>query len=261
MTIQMHTAMNQVQPLNGDLHTGHMTSSCMTSSQVTKTFTWITFHRIEIEPWARCHCVCLVKTHRMICNMTYLGHLSGQVIWPDLRSNFQIDLSGSKCTCFDASWREEYDGVSRFSLSFLVQKLFAKNLIFPKSNFFCLTCPGKVKMWPKVVKSGLVRFKTSLFFCLLLLQGSISIKGQTSRGVATPTLRCSLGWWNRRCGRGLMNFDCIGPLKDKKCSWNPGDQSGALTISVFLHFMALLFRYFTQETPAPVYVVMWPVWR
>ena len=65
MTIQMHTAMNQIQPLSGDLCTGHMTSSCMTSSQVTKTFTSITPHRIEIEPWARCHCVFLVKTHRM----------------------------------------------------------------------------------------------------------------------------------------------------------------------------------------------------
>ena len=28
--------MNQVQPLNGEFHTGHMTLSCMTSSQVTK---------------------------------------------------------------------------------------------------------------------------------------------------------------------------------------------------------------------------------
>ena len=34
MTIQMHTTLNQVQPLNGDLHTGHVTSSCMTSSDV-----------------------------------------------------------------------------------------------------------------------------------------------------------------------------------------------------------------------------------
>ena len=112
-----------------------------------------------------------------------------------------------------------------------------------------MTCPGKVKMWPKVVKSGLVRFKTSLFFCLLLLQGSISIKGQTSRGVATPTPRCSLGWWNRRCGRGLMNFDCIGPLKNKKCSWNHGDQSGALTISAFLHFRRCCFDISRQKHP------------
>ena len=122
----------------------YMTSSCMTSSQVTQTFTSITRHRIEIKHWAGCHCVFLVKTHRMIYNMTYLGHLSGQVIWPDLRLKFQIDLSRSRFTCFDVSWREEYDGVSRFSLSFLVQKLFAKSLIFPKKQLFSLTCPGKV---------------------------------------------------------------------------------------------------------------------
>ena len=38
MTIRIHTAMNQVQPLNGDHRTGHITSSHMTSSQATKTF-------------------------------------------------------------------------------------------------------------------------------------------------------------------------------------------------------------------------------
>ena len=89
-----------------------------------------------------------------------------------IRSNFQIDLSGSVFTCFDASWREECDGVKRFSLSFLVQKLLAKNLIFPKKHY-CLTCPGNVKMWPKVVKSGMVRFRTwrsfrVAMFCLCL---------------------------------------------------------------------------------------------
>ena len=48
-----------------------------------------------------------------------------------------------------------------FFLSFLAQKLFEKYLIFLKSNIFCLTCPGQVKMWPKVVKSDMVRFRTS----------------------------------------------------------------------------------------------------
>ena len=113
-----NSEINQVQLLAGHPITGHMTSS-----QVTKIFTSITPHRIGLQPWEMCHCVCLVKTHRMMCNMIYLGHSSGQVIWPDLRSNFQIDLSGSRCICFDASWREEYDGPSCFSLSFFVQRL------------------------------------------------------------------------------------------------------------------------------------------
>ena len=88
--------MNQVQPPNGDLHTSRMTSSCIASSQATKTFTSITLHRNEIGQWVRCHCACLVNPHRMICNITYLGQLSGHIIWPDLRSNFHMNLSGSK---------------------------------------------------------------------------------------------------------------------------------------------------------------------
>ena len=43
---------------------------------------------IELEPCARYHCVCLIMTHRLVCNMTYLGHASVQVICPDVRSGF-----------------------------------------------------------------------------------------------------------------------------------------------------------------------------
>ena len=82
------TTMHQVQLLSSDPRTGHMTSACMTSSQATKTWTSITPHRIEVEPWKRCHCVCLIKTHRLISNMTYVGHLSGQVIWLEIKSKF-----------------------------------------------------------------------------------------------------------------------------------------------------------------------------
>ena len=99
-------------------------SSYMTSSQVTKTFTSITPHRTELEPWARCHCVYLAMKHRLICSMTYQGHSSDQVIWPGLRSNFQIDLSGSKCIYsmrIDAT-----NGTLRFSLSFSVQVICTK---------------------------------------------------------------------------------------------------------------------------------------
>ena len=34
---------------------------------------------VWLGPSARCHCVCFVMTHRLISNMTYLGHSSGQV--------------------------------------------------------------------------------------------------------------------------------------------------------------------------------------
>ena len=44
------------------------------SPKVTNHFLPITFAAKEVETWKWFHCVSLVKTHRLICNMTYLGH-------------------------------------------------------------------------------------------------------------------------------------------------------------------------------------------
>ena len=101
-----NATMNQVQLPAGDFHTGHMTSSYMFAS--------IFLNTIELRPPPRCRCVSLAMTKLMICNMTYLGHSSGHVIWSELRLNFQIDLSGLKCWLFDASRREEYDDIKCF---------------------------------------------------------------------------------------------------------------------------------------------------
>ena len=100
----------------------------------------------------------------------------------DHRSNFQIDLSGSKYRTFDESLCERYDIKKQFPPCFLLQELFAKTLTLLKVNFSCLTCPGKAKMWPKVVKSGMVGFKISQPFCSLLSQSSIVIRGQVNWG-------------------------------------------------------------------------------
>ena len=156
----------------------------MTSSQVTKTFMSITPHRIEVELWARCPCVCLVRAHRLICSRIYLSHSSGHLTRPKVK--FQIDLLRSKCICFDAFSQEGYDGAKRFSLSLLFQKLFAQTLIFRKGSIVCLTCPGKVKMWPKVVKSGVAIFRTSRTFRLFLLRSSISTRGKRDEGAPSP---------------------------------------------------------------------------
>ena len=64
-------------------------------------FLSITFDRNELETWGWCHSVRLVKVHRLICNMTYLGHTVTTVTWRDLRSNFKIDLSRIKSICID----------------------------------------------------------------------------------------------------------------------------------------------------------------
>ena len=45
------------------------------------------FYRNELETWGWCHSVRLVKAHRLIGNMAYLGHIV-TLTWHDLRSNF-----------------------------------------------------------------------------------------------------------------------------------------------------------------------------
>ena len=66
----------------------------MTSSG-RRTFFAINFCWNELESWGWCHSVRLVKAHRLICNMIYLGH-TVTLAWCDLRSNFKIDLSRIK---------------------------------------------------------------------------------------------------------------------------------------------------------------------
>ena len=53
----------------------------------------------------------------------------------DLRSNFDLDLSSTFYTCFDASWQGEHDGVKIIALSFsntevVIEKLFRSKIPF-----------------------------------------------------------------------------------------------------------------------------------
>ena len=61
----------------------------MTSSD-RRTFLPIPFDRKEIETWERCQSVRLIKTHHLICDITYLGHFV-TLTTSDPRSNLQID--------------------------------------------------------------------------------------------------------------------------------------------------------------------------
>ena len=130
---------------------------CMISN-VTETFTPMTPHRIELKPWARRNCVFLVITHRLIwCNMTYLGLSSGQAIWPDQRSNFWLIFLGQNAYVLI---RVNMRNAMVFRL-FLSSKIIRKNVNRSKKQqfFFNFACHGEVKMWSKVVKSGMVGFK------------------------------------------------------------------------------------------------------
>ena len=99
-------------------------------------FLLITFDRNELETWGWCHSVRLVKAHRLIGNMTYLGH-TVTLTWRDMRSNFKIDLSRIINKWIDSAWREEHDGVKIIPLFLVLEKLFM-NKHFPKTYFFPL---------------------------------------------------------------------------------------------------------------------------
>ena len=74
-------------------------------------------------------------THHLIWNMTHLGHLSGHGIWPNWDQIFKLTFwDQNTYICFDASRREEYDGVS-FS-TFISSKVICKNVDICKSNIF-----------------------------------------------------------------------------------------------------------------------------
>ena len=112
-----------------------MTSpSCHSRSRSHAFFDKKTFDKKEIEQCGWSQCVPPAETHSLICNMTYLGH-NVTSRDPDLRSNFDLEVSRLKCIYFDMSWQEEHDSVRIISLAFLVQKVFAKT-IFVKNVYF-----------------------------------------------------------------------------------------------------------------------------
>ena len=75
---------------------------------------------------------------------------SGHLTWPKVKiSNWAFGVKMHMFRCVFTTGIRWCFGV--FSI-YQVQKLFAKTLIFPKSSTFCLTCPGKDKIRPKVVK-------------------------------------------------------------------------------------------------------------
>ena len=71
------------------------------SPEVTNRHLPITFDQKEIETWDWCQYVCFAQVNLMICNMTHFGH-HVTLASLDLRSNFDLDLSKSFYTWFDA---------------------------------------------------------------------------------------------------------------------------------------------------------------
>ena len=78
-----------------------------------------------------------------------LTHMQHDPTWPlcdlDLRSNFQVDLSRSRCICFDLSWCEKHDDGKIICLAVKMQKLYAKN-VFAKNDLFLVWWPLEPKI-------------------------------------------------------------------------------------------------------------------
>ena len=78
--------MIKVQILVGDIHRRHLGSTEVTNRLLLISHDWK-----ELQTWALSHCACLVKTHRLTCNMTYLGqHVTS--IDLHLRSNINLTV-------------------------------------------------------------------------------------------------------------------------------------------------------------------------
>ena len=89
------------------------------------------YNRCRIYCNCKLHLSCVKNMMRRYSRVNFKGqgqlNLGQPSCYFDPRSNFQLDLPRSTSLCFDASWREKHDGAQINPLSFLVQKLFAKN--------------------------------------------------------------------------------------------------------------------------------------
>ena len=77
-------------------------------------------------------------------NLTYLGHRV-TLPWLDLRSNFDLDLSRSNYTWFDAPWRDKHDGIKIVALPLKLKILSSKN----RFGKFWIFDPWWRQFWPE----------------------------------------------------------------------------------------------------------------
>ena len=160
----------------------------------------ITWEPNEIETWDCCHCVCLRKAHRMMHNLTYLGHRV-TLPWLDLRSNFDLDLSRSNYTWFDAPWRNKHDGIKIVALPLKLKILSSKN----RFEIFWNFDPWWPQFWPEPKNDRndfkmIFRELSNDVFCFVLRCAGAEIDGGCSN---TPSR-----WWKiQRPIRARVNED------------------------------------------------------
>ena len=77
-------------------------------------------------------------------NLTYVGNRV-TLLWLDPRSNFDLDLSRSNYTWFDAPWRDKHDGIKIVALPLKLKILSSKNRFGKFWNFD----PWWPQFWPE----------------------------------------------------------------------------------------------------------------
>ena len=114
------------------------------SNKVKIRFSPITREKLEIETGKWCQTTRLVKTLRKICILTYFGHnLTLTWPWPDLRSNFEIDPSRSKSTCFEPARQGEHDGAIIIFYISHIKKVINEEPSPRKTTFHLMTSGAK----------------------------------------------------------------------------------------------------------------------
>ena len=129
--------MTQVKFPTSDLCKGQRAHSEAISSYAE--FLPITFDYKKIQTCGWSHCVSLVDTRRMTCNMTYFG---APVILTWVRSRSRGHPNRSCCVWSDASRREKRNETNRTSESLFTQELLAKQ----NSAYFEIA--SKWARWP-----------------------------------------------------------------------------------------------------------------
>ena len=127
----------------------------------------ITWEPNWIETWDCCHCVCLRKTHRMMYNLTYLGHrVTLHLTWPKVTFwpwRFKVKLYMVRRT-LTRQTRWYQNRCSTFKIkNLIVQKPFWKILEFWPLVTSILTW---AKKWPKWFRNDFSRaFERRFPFC------------------------------------------------------------------------------------------------
>ena len=149
--------------------------------------------------------------------LTYLGHRV-TLPWLDLRSNFDLDLSRSNYTWFDAPWQDKHDGIKIVALPLKLKILSSKNRFRKFWNFD----PWWPQFWPEPKNDKndfemIFRERSNAVFRFVLRCAGAEIDG----GVQTPPP--PIRWWKiqrpiRARVKGILFLQCngIGPKNESE---------------------------------------------